>query len=194
MSSDYNSNNIQRHMVFMTTVAYDESLQVVPYLAERWDTVRVAGDSLELTFHIRQDVRWHDGTPTTAHDVAWTLGAARDPGTGYPRLVDLEPISEVGFQFGDYFDTVIPVPKMWGFDHAYGVDRYGFDELLWRHVARYPSVQQREGFSVRDVLRDADGRVVGVVGSERAGSDEEIRSRCVIGADGLDLVADTVVR
>jgi peptide/nickel transport system substrate-binding protein len=86
VSSDYNSNNIQRHMVFMTTVAYDQDIQVVPYLAERWDTVRVAGDSLELTFHIRQDVRWHDGTPTTADDVLFTYQRVIDPATAFPNI------------------------------------------------------------------------------------------------------------
>ena len=86
VSSDYNSNNIQRHMLFMTTVQYDENLQLVPYLAESWDTVRVAGDSLELTFRIRQDVRGHDGTPTTAADVFFTYQRAIDPLTAFPNI------------------------------------------------------------------------------------------------------------
>jgi peptide/nickel transport system substrate-binding protein len=85
VSSDYNSNNIQRHMLFTTTVAYDENIDVVPYLAERWDTVRVAGDSLDLTFHVRRDVRWHDGTPTTAEDVLFTYQRAIDPLTAFPN-------------------------------------------------------------------------------------------------------------
>jgi peptide/nickel transport system substrate-binding protein len=40
-------------------------------------------------------VRWHDGAPTTARDVAWTLSTAREPATGYPRLTDLGPIETV---------------------------------------------------------------------------------------------------
>jgi peptide/nickel transport system substrate-binding protein len=86
VSSDYNANNIQRHMLFMTTVAYDDSIRIVPYLAESWDTVRVAGDSLELTFRIRQDVRWHDGTPTTAADVLFTFQRAIEPATAFPNI------------------------------------------------------------------------------------------------------------
>jgi 2-polyprenyl-6-methoxyphenol hydroxylase-like FAD-dependent oxidoreductase len=106
----------------------------------------------------------------------------------------MEPISAIGFRYGDYFDTVIPVPRMWGIDHAHGVDRSGFDDLLWRHLDRFPSVERREGFSVRDVVRDRDGRVVGIVGRSRNGeSDEEFRARCVIGADGrFSLVARKV--
>jgi peptide/nickel transport system substrate-binding protein len=90
VSSDYNSNNIQRHMLLMTTVAYDENIDVVPYLAERWDTVRVAGDSIELTFRIREGVRWHDGTPTTAEDVLFTYLRAIDPETAFPNVSNFD--------------------------------------------------------------------------------------------------------
>ena len=48
-----------------------------------------------MTFHLYPSLRWHDGAPTTATDVAWTLDAARDPATGYPRLDDLRDVSNV---------------------------------------------------------------------------------------------------
>jgi peptide/nickel transport system substrate-binding protein len=85
-TSDYNSNNIMRDALLMTLVKYDEDIQFIPWLAERWDTVRVAPDTLELTFHLRRDVRWHDGTPTTAEDVLFTFERATDPETAYPNL------------------------------------------------------------------------------------------------------------
>lgn len=85
-SSDANANMIQRDVLFMTLVLYDDSIRPVPYLAERWDTTRVAGDSLELTFHVRRDVRWHDGAPTDARDVLFTYARARDPRTAFPNL------------------------------------------------------------------------------------------------------------
>jgi peptide/nickel transport system substrate-binding protein len=90
VSSDYNGNNVQRHMLFMTAVAYDEALNPIPYLAESWDTVRVAGDSLELTFRIRRDVRWHDGTPTSARDVLFTYERAIDPSTAFPNISNFD--------------------------------------------------------------------------------------------------------
>jgi peptide/nickel transport system substrate-binding protein len=40
-------------------------------------------------------VRWHDGVPTTARDVAWTLAAARDPASGYPRLTELRMVTAI---------------------------------------------------------------------------------------------------
>jgi flavin-dependent dehydrogenase len=103
------------------------------------------------------------------------------------------PVPEIGFRFGDYFDVVLEIPTMWGIEHAYGIDRYGFDELLWRHAARSASVHAREGFAVQSILRDADGRAVGVAGCERGGAREEIRARGVVGADGrFSLVARKV--
>lgn len=105
----------------------------------------------------------------------------------------LQPISQLRLRFADAFETVIPFPTMWGRDRAYGVERAGFDDLLWRHLARFASVDRREGFAVHDVLRDASGRVVGVRGRERDGADEEFRAGCIVGADGrFSLVARKV--
>jgi peptide/nickel transport system substrate-binding protein len=42
-----------------------------------------------FTLSIFTGLAWHDGTPTTAHDAAWTLTAAVAPETGYPRRSDL---------------------------------------------------------------------------------------------------------
>ena len=44
--------------------------RVEPSLAESWEH---SGDGLTWTFHLRDDVRWHDGTPFTAHDVEFTF-------------------------------------------------------------------------------------------------------------------------
>lgn len=86
VSSDNNSNNIQRDMLFMPLVRYDEEMQLVPWLAEQWDTVRVSPDTLELTWHIRQDIFWHDGTPTTGEDVLFTFDRLTDPRTAFPNM------------------------------------------------------------------------------------------------------------
>ena len=85
VSSDYDSSQIQREVLFMPLVKYNEDLEPIPWLAERWDTVRVAPDSLELTFHLRRDVNWHDGEPTTAADALFTYDRAIDPKTAFPN-------------------------------------------------------------------------------------------------------------
>src|SRR5204863_6462187 len=47
-----------------------------PMLASSWEH-DAAGTT--WTFHLRTDVTWHDGTPFTADDVAFTLQAVFDP-------------------------------------------------------------------------------------------------------------------
>lgn len=86
VSSDNSSNEIQRNMLFMPLIKYNEGIEPIPWLAESWDTVRVAPDTLELTFHLRRDVKWHDGQPTTARDVEFTFDRAVDPNTAFPNI------------------------------------------------------------------------------------------------------------
>lgn len=78
----YLGRQYQNFALLTTLVSYDEELQPAPYLARSWD---VSGDSTTLTFHLRGDVRWHDGTPTTAHDVVYTYRVVTDPTSGFPN-------------------------------------------------------------------------------------------------------------
>jgi peptide/nickel transport system substrate-binding protein len=77
---------VQRYVLLTTLARYDSTLTPQPYLARRWVW---SPDRRRLTFHLETVVRWHDGRPTTARDVVWTLNAARDPSTGYPRANEL---------------------------------------------------------------------------------------------------------
>jgi peptide/nickel transport system substrate-binding protein len=86
------AHQVQRYVLLTTLVRYDSALQVTPYLARRWDW---SHDSLALTLHLSQELRWHDGVPTTTRDVVWTLDAARDPATGYSRQDDLADLEDV---------------------------------------------------------------------------------------------------
>lgn len=77
---------VQRFVLLTTLFRYDASLSPEPYLARRWEW---SPDSLTLTMHLYPDLLWHDGKPTTSRDAAWTIDAARDPATGYPRMSEL---------------------------------------------------------------------------------------------------------
>ena len=44
--------------------------EVEPLLAQSWER---SEDGLTWTFHLRDDVKWHDGEPFTAHDVEFTF-------------------------------------------------------------------------------------------------------------------------
>ena len=59
-------------------VQYDDQLQIQPLLAERWE---FSDDRRQLTFHLRRDVRWHDGQPVTSADVRFTYEMLLRPET-----------------------------------------------------------------------------------------------------------------
>ena len=86
------SRQIQRFALFVTLARYDSTLAPAPYAARSWSW---SADHRALTLHLVPDLRWHDGVPTTARDVAFTIEAARDPATGYWRAADLASVDSV---------------------------------------------------------------------------------------------------
>src|SRR2546427_391197 len=68
---------VQRYVLLTTLARYDTALVPRPYLARMWVW---SPDLQALRFRLHSGVRWHDGTPTTARDVVWTLNAARRGG------------------------------------------------------------------------------------------------------------------
>ena len=57
-------------------VALDPGLNVVPALADTWT---IARDGRTYTFHLREGVRFHDGSPLTADDVEFSVRRLLDP-------------------------------------------------------------------------------------------------------------------
>lgn len=59
-------------LLFSSLVTVDEKGLPIPDLAEKWD---ISDDQLTYTYHLRKDLKFSDGSPLTADDVAftWTL-------------------------------------------------------------------------------------------------------------------------
>jgi peptide/nickel transport system substrate-binding protein len=57
---------------------------VDPWLASSWD---VSKDGLTYTFHLRKDVKFHDGTALKASDVVYSYNRLKTIGEGYAYLV-----------------------------------------------------------------------------------------------------------
>jgi peptide/nickel transport system substrate-binding protein len=55
--------------------ADEVTMEPRPWLAERWEW---SEDGTEITYVLRDDVTWHDGTPLTAEDVRFSLYVYRD--------------------------------------------------------------------------------------------------------------------
>ena len=69
-----------------TLVYLDQDGIYQPYLAESWE---VSEDGLTYTFRLRQDVLFHDGTPLTAADLAFTYRRAITPETASPLTASM---------------------------------------------------------------------------------------------------------
>ena len=80
LSGEIYSQEINR-LLFLPLVQYDEQLKIAPLLARSW---QMEGDTA-VVLNLRNDVEWHDGVKTTAHDVEFTYRYGKDPKTGYPN-------------------------------------------------------------------------------------------------------------
>lgn len=71
----------------LTRPAADGTL--VPDLAERYT---ISEDGTEYSFVLRDDARFHDGTPVTADDIVFTVETAQDSAIKSPRRADWDGV------------------------------------------------------------------------------------------------------
>jgi peptide/nickel transport system substrate-binding protein len=77
LTSDSASHEISSYL-YNGLLKYDKDLNLVGDLAESWE---MSEDNLSITFHIRRGIRYHDGTPYTAHDSLFNWQFMVDPQT-----------------------------------------------------------------------------------------------------------------
>lgn len=71
-------------VIFPSLLEMTDTGDMQPYLAESYEI-----DDLKFTFHLRKNVKWHDGVDFTAEDVAFTIDCILRPnytGTSYNKL------------------------------------------------------------------------------------------------------------
>ncbi|MDO4331919.1 MAG: peptide ABC transporter substrate-binding protein [Eubacteriales bacterium] len=81
---------------FETLLIMDENTEIQPGQAESWEC---SEDGLTWTFHLREGLKWSDGTPLTANDFVYSWKRVCDPEVAAP-----------------YAETVLGMVK--GFDEA----------------------------------------------------------------------------
>ncbi|PFL90630.1 ABC transporter substrate-binding protein [Bacillus cereus] len=78
-------------VIFASLVSTDKQGKPIPELAEKWD---VSSDQLTYTFHLRKNLKFSDGSPLTADDVAFTLTLLHDK--AYEGEVDISQYAVKG--------------------------------------------------------------------------------------------------
>lgn len=79
-------------LIFNGLTAHNGANQVVPGLAKSWEFDEAA---CTYTFHLEENVLWHDGEPFTADDVKFTIEAIMDPENGSENAPNYEDVEEI---------------------------------------------------------------------------------------------------
>jgi peptide/nickel transport system substrate-binding protein len=95
------------YAMFDTLVTYDKNFNIQPSLAKSWDI----GEKT-VTLHLRDDVRFHDGTPFNAEAAKWNLDRLIDPKTKSPNRGQLSP-PLAGTTVVDEFTLQLDLERQW---------------------------------------------------------------------------------
>jgi len=159
VSTDFEPAQIQKHVLFTTLVRFDADYRLQPYLAESWELNR---DSTQIVFHLRRDVQWHDGLPTTAHDVAFTFEKVKDPDVAFPNRgwFDLWEAAEVVDPFTIRFVLQPHADFLFGWSQLAILPEHVLGDVSARDLAGHP-------FGTSEPVGNGPFRFVDRQGSDR---------------------------
>jgi peptide/nickel transport system substrate-binding protein len=86
--SELNNDSFYTGQVYEGLTVSNLDWEPQPVLAESWEPNE---DATEWTFTLRQGVTFHDGTPFTSRDAAYSIGRLLDEKVGSPLLSRLQP-------------------------------------------------------------------------------------------------------
>lgn len=130
-----------------------DDLSARPGLAEKID---VSPDGMTFTYHIRQGIKWSDGEPLTANDVAYTLNIYKSNHAYLPQnyltLIDGEV--EATDDYTVVFHSTAPT-SLYG-----GEIPYMYDYILPEHIwSKFDQPKQYDNFSAYPDLGIPAGQV-----------------------------------
>lgn len=92
IASNYFQTNDLTSRTYSPLITYDLDLNVVGDVAAEY---KVADDAQSIAFTLREGAKFHDGTPVTAKDVAYTLDRIKRLATGVASYIDIYDSTEV---------------------------------------------------------------------------------------------------
>ncbi len=132
-------------LIFDELVTVDNHGNEVPDLAAVVPTLQNGGISpngLTITYHLRHDVRWQDGTPFTSRDVKFTWQAIMNPNNnvltrrGYDQVASMDT--------PDPYTVVLHMKRIFppAVDTIFGESDTPYRILPAHLLARYPNLNQ----------------------------------------------------
>ena len=127
---------------FDTLLGMDEDLNVVPALAESWEE---SEDGMTWTFHLRDGLKWSDGSDLTAEDFVYSWQRMADPATAAPYaetvLGMVKNFSEISKEEKDPSELGVSAPDAQTFVVELGQPCTYFDKIA-SFVASSPVQQE----------------------------------------------------
>ncbi len=96
--------------------------EIKPQLATSWE---YSEDLMSITYYLRKNAKWWDGTSVTAGDILFTFNKMKDPQSNYPNLARLQQIEKA--------ELVDPYTIRFTFTKVYG------DQLLDSDILPMPA-------------------------------------------------------
>ena len=78
-------------MMYSRLIRIDNEMELQPDVAHEWE---VSDDGMEWTFHLRDDVVFHNGRECTAEDWVYSINRLKDPDDVTPFVQDIDMIEE----------------------------------------------------------------------------------------------------
>ncbi len=117
-------------MVYPTLLRQDENAEVEPYIATDYG---VSEDGMVVTFTLREDLQWADGTPFTSADVAYTKYLAGDLGISPTTASALDLVESV--ETPDDYTVIFHLSQpSYSFVTSIGVRLYILPKHIWENV------------------------------------------------------------
>jgi peptide/nickel transport system substrate-binding protein len=120
-------------LIFDGLVARDATFHFTPALAQSWEQP----NPLTLIFHLREGVRFHDGSPMTSRDVVFSINSMRDGTVISPKAATYASVAKI--EAPDPRTVVFHLSKPDNFlltnlsTGALGVMPEGSGREFWRH-------------------------------------------------------------
>jgi len=114
-------------------------LSATPGLATEWES---SEDGMTWTIEVRDDVTWHDGTPFTAEDIAFTYNTIIENGTGsfidyFPNVKSIKAVDDTTLKWTATEPTIAPLIPPWV---------YILPKHIWEPLGSYENMRNFENF------------------------------------------------
>ncbi|MBV8280521.1 MAG: hypothetical protein JO347_00470, partial [Candidatus Eremiobacteraeota bacterium] len=123
---------------------YDDKQNFVPEVALQVPTQANGGiskDGKTITYHLRHGIKWQDGEPLTAKDVAFTFRAIMNPANNVQVRTGYDQIASVDAP--DDYTVVVHMKRVFSPIISYFMCQQGQEPVLPAHLlAKYPNINQ----------------------------------------------------